>query len=93
MAHITLSIPDELYEEMKRHKEIKWSEIARRGIKEEVEKRKGVIKGSELFARLPENTQESIRRISKLSKEDWRKFHKNVKAKEWKRAKSLMQVR
>ena len=32
MAHITLSIPDDLYEEMKKHKEIKWSEIARQSL-------------------------------------------------------------
>jgi len=93
MAHITLSIPDELYDEMKKHREIKWSEIARRSIREEVDKRKGVIKGSELFARLPEETKKGIREISKLSESDWRRFHKKMKAKEWKRAKSLMQAR
>ena len=32
MAHITLSVPDEVYKEMKRHPEIKWSEIARESI-------------------------------------------------------------
>ena len=32
MANITLYIPDELYEKMKKHKEIKWSEIARQAI-------------------------------------------------------------
>jgi len=93
MAHITLSIPDELYEEMKRHREIKWSEIARRSIKEEVEKRKGIVKGSDFFNKLPEETKNGIREISRLSESDWKKFYKKMKAKEWKRAKSLMQAR
>ena len=36
MAHITLSIPDKLYEIMKKYKEINWSEIARRAIIKEL---------------------------------------------------------
>ncbi len=81
MAHITLSIPDELYEEIKRHKEIKWSEIARRSIAEEVEKKKGVVKGADLFNKLPEETKEGIREIAKFSKSDWKKFHKKRRRK------------
>ncbi len=92
MAHITLSIPDELYEEMKKHKEIKWSEIARRSISEKLDSMKGVVKGSDLFNKLPEETKEGIRKISKLSKSDWKKYHKTMKAKEWKKSKSLMQA-
>ena len=92
MAHITLSIPDELYEEMKKHREMKWSEIARRSIAEEVGKKKGVMKGTDFFNRLPEETKEGIREVSTFSKSDWKKFHKKMKAKEWKRAKSLMQA-
>ena len=36
MARITLSIPDDLYRIMKRHKEINWSEVARRAIMEKL---------------------------------------------------------
>jgi len=36
MTHITLSIPDDLYKIMKRHKEINWSEVARRAIIEKL---------------------------------------------------------
>ena len=32
MAHVTLSIPDDIYQDMKRYPEIKWSEIVRRTI-------------------------------------------------------------
>ena len=34
MAHITLSIPDQLYKIMKKYKEVNWSEVARRAIVE-----------------------------------------------------------
>jgi len=33
MANLTLSIPDDLYEEMKRHPEIRWSEVARQSLR------------------------------------------------------------
>ncbi len=32
MANITLSIPDDLYREIKNHKETNWSDIARKAI-------------------------------------------------------------
>ncbi len=38
MANITLSIPDELREKMKKYKEIKWSEIVRKAIINELKK-------------------------------------------------------
>ena len=36
MANITLSVPDDLHKKMKRHSEIKWSEVARRDIEKKV---------------------------------------------------------
>lgn len=36
MAHMTLSIPDELLSKMKQFKEIKWSEVARAAIEKRV---------------------------------------------------------
>ena len=38
MANITLSIPTELHRVVKRHNEIKWSEIARRAMWEQARK-------------------------------------------------------
>ena len=36
MVNMTLSIPNELHEKMKRMPEVKWSEIARRAIEERI---------------------------------------------------------
>jgi len=35
---MTLAIPDDLYEVMKKHKEIKWTEVARQAIRERARK-------------------------------------------------------
>ena len=37
MANLTLSVPDALYEEMKRHPEIRWSEVARQALARKIE--------------------------------------------------------
>ena len=37
MANLTLSVPDGLYEEMKRHPEIRWSEVARQALAKKIE--------------------------------------------------------
>ena len=38
MTNMTLAIPDDLYEVMKKHKEIKWTEVARQAIRERARK-------------------------------------------------------
>ena len=92
MAHITLSIPDEMHQEMKRHPEIKWSEAARKGIREQLLEMKGILKGEDWLNSLPSSTKNRIRELKKLPKEDWRKWHKQVKEKEWKKARFLTRV-
>lgn len=36
MVNMTLSVPDELYAAMRRHSEIKWSEVARKAFEKQV---------------------------------------------------------
>ncbi len=89
MVHITLSIPMEAYIEMKKHPEIKWSEIARRGIIEQTILLKKKISGKELMSLLPLETQESIRN---MSEKEGVEFYKEVKKGELKRKKYLIQA-
>ena len=37
MPNVTLSIPGELHEKMKKHSEIRWSEVVRKSISEKIE--------------------------------------------------------
>ncbi len=91
-ANITLSVPREMYEEMKRHPEIKWSEAAREGIRNRLVLAGGIISGKELLKMLPEETRKGVEEISKLSKEDWKEYYKGVKESEKRRLKSLTQA-
>jgi len=86
MAHITLSIPNELYREMKKHEEVKWSSLARTAFIEFLNKNKEVVSSKELFEHLPKETQDSI---LKANEKEAIKFAKEVRKKEWKRTKYL----
>ena len=37
MANLTLAIPEELHEKMRKHSEIRWSEVVRRTISDKIE--------------------------------------------------------
>ena len=37
MPNVTLSIPEELHEKMKKHTEIRWSEVVRKSISEKID--------------------------------------------------------
>jgi hypothetical protein len=89
MAHITLSIPDEIYAEMKKHPEVKWSEIARQNIIEKVLHLKKVIHSVELFPLLNAETQKSLERINEKEAIE---FSKKVRKAGWKRTKYLIQA-
>jgi len=65
MPNMTLSLPDEVYRIVKTHKEIRWSEVARRAIEEYAKK----------LAVLDTMTQKS-----ELSEEDVMNLDTSVKA-------------
>jgi len=92
MAHITLSISEEIYKEMRKHPEIKWSQAAREGIKMQLSKVTGVISGKELLSRLSPDTKEALERMSKLPTGYWRKQYKKMKESEKRRLKLLTQT-
>ena len=95
MAHkvnITLSIPKEIYERMKKHPEIKWSEAARIGINLQLQKVENMISGKELVKRLPPDVRADLEKISKLPVSDWKNYYKKIKEGEKRRLKLLTRV-
>ena len=89
MAHITLSIPDEIYREIKRYPQIKWSEAAREGIRKQLSQLKGVISGKELLKRLSPETQKALIEIPNSK---WIESYKKMKEGEKRRLKLLTQA-
>ena len=89
MAHITLSVPDEVREEMKRHPEVKWSEVARQSIINKAILLKKSLNSGDLLKLLPVETRQGIMKSS--AKEDM-EFYKKMESKSWKRKKFLTQA-
>jgi hypothetical protein len=86
MAHMTLSLPDEVYEEIKEHPEIKWSEIARASIIAYLKRLRGSTSSKEILALLSPEAQESIKDTDEKKA---KKLHKKMVDEEWKEHKSL----
>lgn len=86
MAHMTLSIPDDMYKEIKKYPNIKWSEAARDGIKQQLSKISGVISGKELISRLSPETR---RALMEIPESKWAEGYKQMKESEKRRQKSL----
>lgn len=89
MAHITLSLPDEMYKEMKKHPEIKWSQAAREGIKRQLSQMTGVVSGKELLEKLSPETR---RALMEIPDSKWAEGYKKIKESEKRRLKSLTQA-
>lgn len=72
MPHITLSIPKELFEEMKKYPEVKWSEVARKAIRRYLMELKDEIDGEDLLRELPQEIRRGIEELQ------WEEFSEEV---------------
>ena len=61
MPNVTLSIPEALHEKMKRHSEIRWSEVVRKTISERIED----LELMEKLAKRSKLTQADVDEIAK----------------------------
>jgi len=77
MANLTLSVPDDLYEEMKKHPEIRWSEVARQALAKKLEDLRrldAMLRGSRL-------RDEDVRDVGGAVKDAVWKKHRGVRPK------------
>lgn len=63
MARVTLSIPDEIYKEMKLYPEIRWSEVIRRSVVTYLEEMKGTSSSKEICGLLSGDTLNRLRTL------------------------------
>nr|MDO8063512.1 hypothetical protein [Candidatus Freyrarchaeum guaymaensis] len=87
MPNITLSVPKELYERMKKHREIRWSEVVRRAIVEYLERLEGggLEASSKELLGMVKGLEE---RIKKTPLEKYEAFFEDARSAEWKRLES-----
>lgn len=56
MPNVTLAIPEELHEKMKKHSEIRWSEVVRKTLSEKVE----LLEAMDRIAKKSKLTQKDV---------------------------------
>jgi len=78
-----------VHKEMRRHPEIKWSEIARRSIMLKIADLKKTMKSKEFLELVDTETRRSI---EETPEKEWKAFYEKAKKAEWKRAKYLTQM-
>lgn len=86
---MTLNIPKDLYERMKDHPEIKWTEVARQSFEEYLANLEDEVNSNELANQLRRDIVNTIR---SLSDEDVRKMNDEMVRLEWERMKSSTQT-
>ena len=73
MGNLTLALPDELQEKMKKHSEIRWSEVVRKSIIQKID----FLECMEKIARKSKLTQKDVDEISKkIKKESFEELNK-----------------
>jgi hypothetical protein len=83
MANITLSIPDDVRERMRKYPEIKWSEVVRNAILEYLDRLMGSeTHDSSHFAKLAQRTGV---RLEEIPLADAERHYKKMRDLEWKR--------
>ena len=66
MANITLALEDDLHERMKKHSEIRWSEVARKSIRQKVE----ILDAMDKIASKSKLTKKDVDEISMIIKKE-----------------------
>jgi len=90
----TVRISRELYEKMKRFREINWSEVVRKAIEEYIER----LEEGEKVVPAKEVVEELVRmgvdveKLKPLSPEEEDKLYKELRERTWERIKSMIQV-
>ncbi|NJE29477.1 hypothetical protein E3E38_00200 [Thermococcus sp. 18S1] len=83
MPNITLSVPLDLYRRMKKHPEIKWSEVARRAIAEYLAKIEAEeLSSDEVLSLLGDEFREELK---ETPVEKYEEALKETRGAEWKR--------
>ena len=85
MVNITVSIPPELCEKMKRHSEVKWSEVVRKALVNYVDRLEIVEGGLISMKKLAKKFRDSGVETSNIDLKKAIEFYEEGRKKEWKR--------
>jgi post-segregation antitoxin (ccd killing protein) len=85
MVNITVSIPEELYNKMKKYSEVKWSEVVRKALAEYIGRLEVRERGVISSDKLAETLRAANLDLSSISLEKAIEYYKKARELEWKR--------
>ena len=85
MVNVTVSIPEDLYNKMKKYSEVKWSEVVRKALVEYIGRLEVMERGVVSSDDLAEMLRESGLDVSSISLEKALDFYAKARELEWKR--------
>ncbi len=87
---MTLSIPQDVYDLMKKHPEVKWTQVVREGIRRYAEE----LEGETTMARIRQQIDPKVlAAIPDVSKEEAKEWVRKMREKEWKKRESWTRAR
>jgi len=86
MVNLTVSIPPELYEKMKKHSEVKWSEVVRKALANYVDRLEIVEGGVISMKKLSKKLRDSGVDTSSINLKEAIEFYEEGRKQEWKRS-------
>jgi predicted CopG family antitoxin len=89
MVNITVSIPEDLYNKMKKYSEVKWSEVVRKALVEYIGRLEVMERGVVSSEKLAEFLRESNLDVSSISLEKALEFYGKARELEWKRLSTI----
>jgi hypothetical protein len=89
MANITLSVPEEVYRRMKRRRDVKWSEVARRAIVERLEQSEGPVGFYASASELADMIAKAGVKLDKVSVDEAVRHYRRMGELEWKRTSTI----
>jgi len=93
-VNFTVRIPRKLYERMKQHSEVNWSEVVRQAIEEyleRLEEAKSMVSSEKLVEELLKMGL-SLSKLKPLSSEEEERLYRELREKTWERIRSTTQA-
>jgi len=89
MVNVTVSIPEDLYDKMKKYSEVKWSEVVRKALADYVGRLEIIERGIVPSEKLATMLRESKLDVTSIDLEKALKYYSEGRKLEWKRLSTI----
>lgn len=89
MVNVTVSVPEDLYQKMKKYSEVKWSEVVRKALADYIGRLETIERGIVPSEKLATMLRESKLDVTSVDLEKALKYYDEGRKLEWKRSSTI----